>query len=72
MIDGKKITIKDFIYTTENIYTITDIIKTYCGDEFGRYVEDYIMGLREEISYSTEEFTYEIASCIEEIPMVIK
>ena len=66
MIDGSKVNIKD-VYTMDTIFSISDIIRTNCGDEFGRYVEDYIIGLQDNISYSIEDAILEIKDCIDDI-----
>lgn len=66
MIDGSKVNIKD-VYTMDTIFSISDIIKANCGDEFGRYVEDYIIGLQDNISYTIEDIMSELEESVEDI-----
>ena len=66
MLDGSKVNIKD-VYTMDTIFSISDIIKANCGDEFGCYVEDYIIGLLDNISYTIEDIMSELEESVEDI-----
>lgn len=66
MLDGSRVYIKD-VYAMDTIFSIANIIKTNCGDEFGRYVEDYIIGLQDNISYTIEDVMSELKECINDI-----
>lgn len=66
MIDGSNVYIKD-VYEMDTIFSISGIIKTNCGDEFGRYVEDYIIGLLDNISYTIEDIMSELEESVEDI-----
>ena len=66
MIDGSNVYIKD-VYEMDTIFSISNIIKTNCGDEFGHYVEDYIIGLLDNISYTIEDIMSELKESVEDI-----
>ena len=66
MIDGSNVYIKD-VYEMDTIFSISNIIKANCGDEFGCYVEDYIIGLLDNISYTIEDIMSELEESVEDI-----